>query len=148
MPIVGVLTVDLVANTASFTADLGAAGNSLDGLGKSAADAGEKIDFSMREAKGSMMMLGEEVGVHIPRHLQALIAEIPGVGAAFAEMLPIVGVIAAIAIIAKLIEKNEEAKEKLAQGWDKFGEVSQGVFNSLEDKMLEVGKKADELSAC
>jgi hypothetical protein len=93
-----------------------------------------------------MMLLGEEIGVHIPRHLQALIAQIPGVGLAFAEMLPIVGVVAAIAIIGKLIAKNEEAKEKLAQGWDKFGVVSQGVFNELGDKMLEVGMKADELA--
>src|SRR5258708_39179227 len=100
----------------------------------------------MHEAKGSMMLLGEEAGVHIPRHLQALIATIPGVGAAFAEMLPIVGVIAAIAIISKLIAKNEEAKEKLAQGWDKFGVESATVFEDLDDKMLKVGKTADELA--
>jgi hypothetical protein len=146
IPVVGTLTVDLVANTAQFSGDMGKASQDAENFGKTAAAAGEQVDFSMREAKGSMMLLGEEIGVHIPRHLQALIAEIPGVGIAFAEMLPIVGVVAAIAIIAKLIEKNEEAKEKLAQGWDKFGTVSQGVFNTLGDKMLEVGKKADELA--
>jgi hypothetical protein len=146
MSVVGTLTVDLVANTASFTADLGAAGNSLDNLGKTASAAGASIDHSMTEARGAIALTGEELGVHIPRHLQTLIAAIPGVGMAFAEMLPIVGVIAAIAIITKLIAKNEEAKEKMAQGWDKFGAVEAGVFNDLGDKMLEVGKKADELA--
>jgi hypothetical protein len=144
--VVGTLTVDLVANTATFTADLNAAGNNLEELGKQGKKAGENLDFAMTEAKGSMMLLGDEIGVHIPRHLQTLIAAIPGVGLAFAEMLPLVGVIAAIAIIEKLIAKNAEAKEKLAQGWDKFGVVSQGVFNELGDKMLEVGMKADELA--
>jgi hypothetical protein len=146
MPVVGTLTVDLVANTATFTADLGKAGNSLDGFGKSAEAAGNKMDYSMREAKGSMMLMGEELGIHIPRHLQTLIAGIPAVGAAFAELLPLIGVIAAIAIIEKLIAKNEEAKEKLSQGWDKFGVEAETVFGDLDDKMLKVGKTADELA--
>src|SRR5579862_9931492 len=123
MPVVGTLTVDLVANTATFTADLSKAGNSLDGFGKQAEEAGEQVDFSMREARGSMMLLGEEIGVHIPRHLQALIAELPGVGVAFAEMLPLVGVIAAIGIIAKLIEKSDEAKGKMDATWAGIAEA-------------------------
>jgi hypothetical protein len=146
MPVVGVLTVDLVANTTQFSGDMGQAAASAEQFGASAAQAGQAVDFSMRESRGSMMLMSEELGVHIPRHLQALIAQIPGVGVAFAEMLPIVGVIAAIAIISKLIEKTAEAKEKMSQGWDNFGVVSQNVFNALGDKILEVGKKADDLA--
>src|SRR6266852_832864 len=145
-PVVGTLTVNLEANTATFTADLGKAGNSLDGFGKSAAAAGKTVDYSMLEAKGSMMLLGEELGVHIPRHLQTLIAEIPMVGAAFSAMLPIVGVVAAIAIIAKLVEKNEEAKEKFTREWEGANTEVQNVFNKLSDKLLDAGIKADELS--
>jgi hypothetical protein len=144
--VVGTLTVDLVANTASFSGDLGKAAQSADSFGKSAENAGGRMDFSMREAKGSMMLLGEELGVHIPRHLQALIAEIPGIGAAFAEMLPIVGVVAAIAIIEKLITKAAEAKEKLTAGWNEFGTATQDVFNGLEDRLLRAGIKTDELA--
>ena len=146
MAVVGTLTVDLVANTATFTADLGKAGNSLDEFGQKAAQAGDTMDYSMREARGSLMLVSEEVGVHIPRHLQTLIAEIPGVGLAFAEMLPLVGVFAAIALLNELIVKGQEAKEKLAQGWDKLGMTTQEVFNSLDDQLLRVGIKADELA--
>ena len=146
MPVVGTLTVDLVANTATFTADLGKAGNSLDEFGQKAAQAGDTMDYSMREARGSLMLVSEEVGVHIPRHLQTLIAEIPGVGLAFAEMLPLVGVFAAIALLGELIVKGQEAKEKLAQGWDKLGITTQEVFSSLDDKMLAIGIRADELA--
>lgn len=106
--IVGTLQVDLVANTATFTADLGKAGKGLDDFGKSASDAGKAVDFSMQQAKGGLMLAEESIGVHLPRHLNALIAQIPGVGAAFANMLPVLGVLAAITIIVKLIEKHEE----------------------------------------
>jgi hypothetical protein len=146
MAVIGTLTVDLVANTAQFSGDMGKAAQSAEQFGIKAAEAGKQVDFSMREAKGSMMLASEELGVHIPRHLQALIAQIPSVGAAFAEMLPIVGVIAAIAIISKLIAKNEEAKEKLSQGWDKFDIETSTVFGDLDEKMLKVGKTADELA--
>jgi hypothetical protein len=145
-PTVGTLTVDLVANTASFSGDLGEASNDAEQFGKSVSQAGEQVDFSMREARGSLMLVGDEIGVHIPRHLQALIAEIPGVGMAFAEMLPLVGVLAAIALIAKLIEKSAEAKEKLAEGMEKFGITSADVLNSLDDKLLQVSIRADELA--
>jgi hypothetical protein len=146
MPTIGTLTVDLTANTAQFSGDLGKAAQDAENFGEKSAAAGHAMDFSMREARGSMMLLGEEVGVHIPRHLQALIAELPGVGAAFAEMLPLVGVVAAIAIIAKLIEKNEEAKEKLEHAWASFDITVQDVFNRLDEKLLKAGEKADELS--
>jgi hypothetical protein len=146
MPVIGTLTVNLEANTAAFSGDLGKAAASAEDFGKKASTAGQQVDYSMREAKGGMMLMSEELGVHIPRHLQTLIAGIPAVGAAFAEMLPLIGVIAAIAIIVKLIEKNEEAKEKLAQGWDKFGTEALTVFGDLDDKMLKVGQTADELA--
>jgi len=146
MAVVGTLQVDLIANTATFSGDLGRASKDVEDFGKSASAAGKEVNYSMREAKGGMMLMSEELGVHIPRHLQTLIAEIPAVGAAFGAMLPIIGVVAAIAIIEKLIAKNEEAKEKLAQGWDKFGLEALTVFDDLDDKMLKVGKTADELA--
>ncbi|MGA6988641.1 MAG: hypothetical protein WBZ01_21495 [Terriglobales bacterium] len=146
MPSVGTLTVNLEANTARFTGDLGKAAKSAEDFGRAATEAGGQVDYSMREARGTTALLGEELGVHIPRHLQTLIAEIPAVGAAFAEMLPIVGVVAAIAIIGKLIEKNAEAREKFGHDWAAAGVEVQDVFNSFSEKLLDAGIKADELA--
>ncbi len=146
MAVVGTLTVDLVANTATFSGDLGKAAQSAEDFGNDAQEAGSKIDFSMREARGGIALAGEELGVHIPRHLQTLMAEIPGVGLAFAEMLPIVGVVAAIAIIEKLIIKASEAREKMELNAGKLAETTASVMGGLDDKLLEVEKKADELA--
>src|SRR5665213_658818 len=116
---VGTLQVNLTASTAAFTTSLDQAGQSarksgadiqkaFDQAATSSGAAGEKIGFSMLEAKGSMMLLGEEVGVRIPRHLQSLIATIPGVGSAFATMLPLIGVTAAIYLLIKLTDAHEK----------------------------------------
>ncbi len=146
MSVVGTLTVDLLANTATFTADLGKAGNSLDELGKKAAHAGDGIDVSMRAARGSLMLIGDEFGVHLPREIRTMIAEIPGIGLALEAILPIMGVVFAAKMIYEFIEANEKAARELGEAWNKVGVTTNDIFAHIGDKLLEVGKKSDELA--
>ena len=111
---VGALIIKLTAETAQFRSDMGKVKADLAGLGGQARDTGAKMTFSMMESRGAMMLLGEETGVRIPRHLQHLIAEIPGVGAAFAKLLPIVGAAFAVVIIDKFMDKIDKTKDKIA----------------------------------
>src|SRR5579863_7147387 len=39
----------------------------------------EAIGGSMREARGGIALMGEEIGVKVPRHLQTFLAGLPGV---------------------------------------------------------------------
>jgi lambda family phage tail tape measure protein len=121
---VGTLSVNLTAGTAAFESGMAKAGQTAKSTGKdiqssfnqaakAGKDFGESTTVNMMEAKGSMMLLGEEVGVRIPRHLQTLIAQIPGVSAAFAAMLPLVGVLAAVGLILKVIEHHEKLAEAI-----------------------------------
>jgi hypothetical protein len=61
-------------------------------------------------------------------------------------MLPIAGVIAAIGIIAELVSKHNEGLEKMREAQENFGAASANVFNSLDEKLLDAGIKADELA--
>ena len=45
-------------------------------------EAGQRMQFSMREARGEVRLLGEEFGIRMPRHVSNFIAELPGVGQA------------------------------------------------------------------
>src|ERR1700677_940631 len=108
---VGKLTILIEAQTAKFESDLGKVKDQLAGLKGSAGEADHAFNFS--EARGSLMLVEDAVGVRLPRHLNSLIAQIPGVGAAFAMILPIAGVLVAIDIIGKLIEKHEALKEAI-----------------------------------
>ncbi len=61
-------------------------------------------------------------------------------------MLPIVGVVAAIAIIERLIVKANEEREKMEMNAAKLSKTASSVLGGLDDKLLDVEKKADELA--
>jgi hypothetical protein len=145
---VGALIIKLQAETAQFREDMGKVKSDLKDLGGSAGQAGDAMDYSMLKARGALMIVESEAGVHLPRALNTLIATIPGVGAAFEAMLPLIGIVAAVALIDKLIERQKDLAEKahkLAVSQVEFGTTAQEAFNKISAKMLEVGIKADEL---
>src|ERR1039458_5682732 len=109
----GALIVKLQAETAEFRADMGKVKGDLDDLKDKSGEAGQGIAASMSDARGGLMLVEESIGVRLPRHLNSLIAEIPGVGQAFAMMLPIAGVVVAIEIVGKLIEHHNKLAEAI-----------------------------------
>src|SRR5260370_31336112 len=58
--------------------------------------AGDAAKFNMYEARGSLILLGEEVGVRVPRHLQRFIAMLPGVGAALSSAFSLIAIVALV----------------------------------------------------
>jgi len=104
--IVAELAIDVSANTASFDSSMDKVVGSAQKGAQGIQSAFDSQDFSMREARGGLMILEEEFGVRLPRELNTLIAQIPGVGAAFEAMLPVIGVVAAITVIGTLIDKH------------------------------------------
>jgi hypothetical protein len=145
---VGALIIRLRAETAQFREDMGKVKSDLNELKGGAQEAGDTMDYSFTKARGSLMLTEASLGVHLPRALNTLIASIPAVGAAFAVMLPLVGIIAAIEIIGKLVEKHREMKEeafKIEQAQNSLAGTIATTFSGLNDKLLQAGIKADEL---
>jgi hypothetical protein len=145
---VGALVIRLQAETAQFREDLGKVKGDLKDLQDPAAAAGNSLNYSFTSARGSMMLVENVAGVRLPRALNTLIAGIPAVGTAFSMMLPLVGVIAAIAIITRLIEKHDEMKSKAEAtraAWVSFSAGAAESMRGLEDGLLRAGIKADEL---
>src|ERR1700727_1894699 len=68
----------------------------------------DKSFASISEGRGGLMLAEDAIGIRLPRHLNTLIAKIPGVASAFSAMLPIAGVAVAVEIIGKLIAKHDE----------------------------------------
>jgi hypothetical protein len=113
--------VDLVARTESFERAL-----------NEAKVEARKWSQEMREeshkSREAIAMLGEAIGVHIPRHLQKVINELPGVTTAMNMAFAATPILLAGRIIyetgEKLVEfvkKNEEAAKKNAEAWRQFG---------------------------
>lgn len=53
----------------------------------------ERMTSSMAEARGEVALLGEEFGIHLPRHIRSFIAELPGVGEAMSAAFSATAVI-------------------------------------------------------
>jgi lambda family phage tail tape measure protein len=146
MPDVGTLTVNLVAGTSSFDGPLNKSGETARSVAGGIQDDFNKIDMS--EARGGVMLLGEEIGIHLPRHVQSFLATLPGVAAAMEAAFPILAIVAIGMAIEEFAEKLGKAREKtegLADAQTKLGMEGQRALNSLGDKFLELGIKADEL---
>jgi hypothetical protein len=109
--------VDLVARTTAFEKALNDAQTHVRNFNRAAA-------AEMREAKGSVALLGEEIGLHLPRHLQTFIAKLPGVSAAMSAAFSTVAVLALADIVFKagekvveFVKKNEDAARKNSEVW-------------------------------
>jgi hypothetical protein len=133
---VGALIIRLQAETAAFRDDMGKVKSELADLGGKSQQAGDTMDQSFTEGRGGLMLTEDLIGVRLPRHLNTLIAQIPGVGAAFAAMLPIAGALVFIEVIAKLIEKHEALKKAIQQATDEA--VNHAVKEADQAKSLEI----------
>lgn len=70
------------ADVAQLGVEMEVTSNGARVMGEAMTLAGEKTKFSMYEAKGEIGLVGEAIGVTLPRHVRSFIAELPGVGAA------------------------------------------------------------------
>jgi hypothetical protein len=146
---VWVLSVDLQAKTATFQTGMSDAARSARGafqeIGTGAEGMGRRTGHGMMEARHSVMMLGEQFGVHIPRALAGFIASLGPIGAAMEAAFPFLAIAAGATILIEFLSKMHEAGEKLTDDQIKFGTASQNAFNTLDDKLLQAGIHADEL---
>lgn len=131
--VVGTLQVDLVANTASFQSDMGkqpaVAKLTAGGIQK----AFDSLDFG--EARGGLMLLGEEMGVHLPRHVNSFLSTLPGVGAAMSAAFPVLAVVM--------------LGEKVMDAVDKFGKMQEAMEKAgaaYQASALGVARHADAIA--
>jgi hypothetical protein len=86
---------------------------SLDGVAPAADVAGTEIEEAVgkrgagaiREARGEAALLGEAMGVHLPRHVRSFIAELPGVGEALSAAFSATAILFVAQAIIDLTKK-------------------------------------------
>jgi hypothetical protein len=104
-------------------------------------DTFDKAGGSVREARGAFMLLEHMFGVSMPRELNTLAASIPMLTSAFSEMLPLIGVLAAIAVITTLVEKHQalgKAQESAAQATENLTIKENDHTKSMELSNLKL----------
>lgn len=133
------LKVVFSADTNSYTASVKAAKAELGGFEQSATSAGKVARQQFADARGTVMVLGEEIGVHLPRHVQAFVAKLPGAASALSAAFSATAVIAiGVAVvdagkkIYEFVKKNEEAAQKNAQAWREISGSMQLTNDDLQ----------------
>ena len=163
------LYVALKAQTAQFHTAMGEATTEMRNFSKN-------TRASMEEAKGSIVLLGEQIGVVLPRHLRTFVAGLPGVATAMSAAFDAVAIIALMHIVVEAGEKvyefahkNEEAARKNTEAWktvakpiqdterelalanskleDTIAKLEHKPGDGLKSTLLEAADAADKLSA-
>jgi len=146
---VWILSVDLQTKSATFTTGLADAAKSARGsfnnIKSGAGEMSDAVSYSTMEARHSVMMLGEEFGVHLPRSLTTFIAGLGPIGPALEAAFPFLAVILGATLLIEHLVKLHEAGEKLTDDQMKFGTAVQNAFNTLDMKLIQAQIRSDEL---
>jgi hypothetical protein len=144
------LSVDLQAKTAVFQSGMADAARAARGAFKDikegAKEAGGETNFSMMEARHSVMMLGEEFGIKMPRALAGFIAGLGPVGPALESAFPLLAIIGLTVLFIEHLNKLHEQAEKLAEAHATFEHTAAHAFDTLEGKLRTAQERTDELN--
>src|SRR5271163_3367812 len=93
---VWVLSVDLQTKTATFATGMNdaakAARSSFQEIKHDADEMGRGVGYSTGEARHSVMLLGEEFGVHLPRGITTFISSLGPIGPALEAAFPFLAI--------------------------------------------------------
>ncbi len=144
------LSVDLQTKTATFQSGLSdaarAARNAFTDIKQGSEGMSDGVSYNMTEARHGVMLLGEEFGVKMPRALVSFISQLGPVSAAMEAAFPFLAIIVGATLLLEHLAKLREAGEKLTESQVNFGTATANVLNSLNDKLLKAGIRADELN--
>jgi hypothetical protein len=147
---VWLLSVDLQTKTATFQTGLAdaakAARGSFNDIKGGAGEMGGAVGYSTGEARHSVMLLGEEFGVHLPRALTTFIAGLGPIGPALEAAFPFLAIAVGATLLIEKLVKMHEAGEKLTTDQLNFGTAANNALSTLDEKLLQVQIKADDLS--
>lgn len=156
MPRIGSIRINLSAGTAELDADFkrayatvsdfdrkvrGAAG----GL-RTLADSAKATRGEIRESNGTLALLSEQLGVHVPRHIRTFISSMPGVASALSKAFSGVAVIGLIMVLVEGIKKLAEFREAIKKAQDAPQRLAQG-FRELNAPLKLANDELDLTNA-
>lgn len=146
---VWVLSVDLQTKTATFQTGLAdaakAARGSFNDIKGGAGEMGGRVSYSMMEARHSVMMLGEEFGIRLPRALSSFIAGLGPIGPALEAAFPFMAIAVGATVLIEHLTKMREAGHALTEAESSFGVAALNAFSTLSDKVAAAQMRVDEL---
>jgi len=126
---IGEVNINLRMSLAQFKQDTRQGTDEATRASKQMADAFKQ---SSGEAKASLALLSEEIGVGIPRHLRVVIAELPGVGQALNAAFSSVAALALIEVLVKIVEKITAVQEAEAKAKEELEKLNKSFEDDIQ----------------
>ncbi len=111
---------------------------------EAAEDAGSRMTYSMGEARGEVALLGEELGIRLPRHVRSFVAELPGLGKALSAAFSATAVLFVAQAAGELGKKLSETLAEFIYAKSVMEESEASVV-SLNNQLTELGKEYEQL---
>jgi hypothetical protein len=118
---------------------------------EAAEEASEQIQGSMSEARGEVALLGEEIGIRLPRHVRSFVASMPGVGEALSAAFSATAVLFLLQALAQATDKlsnfigntlifTDSMRESNAQveAENKSMVALAGIYNTAKERLDEL----------
>jgi hypothetical protein len=140
---VGKINILIGAGTAGLETDFSRASKLAGATATNIRGEFEKVDF--HESRAGAALMNELLGTHMPRHLQTLIATLPGVGIAFQAALPAIAAVVFIQKIVELVEHVNKASEAAKKAAGEYGDLAQATERHAQGIALQNLKLADQL---
>jgi hypothetical protein len=97
------------------------------------------VKESSREAKAELGLLGEGIGIHLPRHVRSLLAELPGLTTALNAAFGATAVIFLVDALSQIPEKILSITADLA-GWTKEAQAAYESQRKLNQSLLDLAE--------
>lgn len=144
------LSVNLETKSASFTTGMAEAAksarSSFTEIKDGANEMGRVTGGSMGEARHSVMMLGEEFGVHLPRGVTSFISSLGPVQAAMSAAFPFLAIAAGATILIEKLTKMGDEAAKSGQAWLAISDDIAKWGRTSKEELLDVQIQLDKLS--
>ena len=144
------LDVNLATKTATFTSGLSDAARNARGSFQEIKDGAREMSSvtggSATEARHSVMMLGEEFGVHLPRGVTSFISSLGPVQAAMSAAFPFLAIAAGATILIEKLMKMEDEAAKSGRAWTAITDDIAKWGQTSKEELLDVQIQLDKLS--
>jgi hypothetical protein len=94
---------------------------------------------AMREARGEVGLIGEEIGIRLPRHVRNFVAELPGVGSALSAAFSATAVL----FLVKALAEGAEKLSAWAGGAFIFTKAMKEQYDLLVTENHEIAKQSE-----
>jgi hypothetical protein len=136
--VAGEVKLILSADGTSWSAELDKAQRALNKLKGSTSETSRHARAEMTEARHSIHLVTEEIGVHLPRALQGFVAKLPGVAEVMAHAFSAVAVIGLGMVIVETGKKVYEFIEKQKKASEEAERATKKLMSSREQATLEI----------